>query len=158
MSDELKPGAIQPAEGSTEQGTLEIDVSKLPSLPPAGAKAWQGSQRAGRLRVVGCGCGLLILIAAIVTAYLGLRQKVWSSFAEVRQGIERSILTDVDPEEKQRLLDNLGRFEFVVLKGDDPYPAIGRFVAAGREALADFVVEPEEAEELNLMLEEELSE
>ncbi len=109
------------------------------------------------MRVVGWGCGLVILIAAIVTAYLGLRQRVWSSFAEVRQGLERSILTEVGPEEKQRLLNNLELFETVVATGDDPYPAIGRFVAAGREALADFVVEPDEAERLNRLLEEELT-
>jgi len=157
MNDELRSGAIQPAEGSTDHGTSEIDVSKLPSLPPAGSKAWQGSQRAGRLRVVGCGCALLILIAAIVTAYVSLRQKVWSSFAEVRQGIERSILTEVGPEEKQRLLDNLKQFESVVTTRSDPYPAIGGFVAAGRKALADFVVEPDEVETLNLLLEEELA-
>lgn len=110
------------------------------------------------MRTVGCGCGLLILIAAIVTAYLSLRQRVWSSYEAVRQGVERSILVEVGPEEKQRLVGNLRRFDRLIENADDPYPAIGRFVAAGREALADFVVEPEEAERLNRLLEEELAE
>ncbi len=157
MSTEPKPEPTRSVDGSLQGEKPPIDVSKLPSLPPTGSKAWQGSQRAGRLRAVGCGCALLILIAAIVTAYVSLRQKVWSSFAEVRQGIERSILTEVDPEAKQRLLDNLKQFESVVTTRSDPYPAIGHFVAAGRKALADFVVEPDEVETLNLLLEEELA-
>jgi len=156
MSDESKLEPTRTSEVSPQPEKPVIDVSKLPSMPPAGSKAWQGGRKSDRLRGVGCGCGLVILIAAIVTAYLGLRQKVWSSLAEVRQGIERSILTEVGPDEKQRLLNNLERFETVVAAGDDPYPAIGRFVAVGREALADFVVEPEEAERLNQLLEEEL--
>jgi hypothetical protein len=158
MSDEAKPGPIQRAEVSTEHESPEIDFSKLPALPPGGSKAWLGASSSGRLRFVGCGCGLLILIAAIVTAYLGLRQKVWSSYDEVREGLKHSILTEVGPEEKQRLLDNIANFETMVSEVDDPFPSIGRFVGVGRKALADFVVEPDEAEKLNLMLEEEIAE
>jgi len=101
---------------------------------------------------------LLILIAAIVTAYMGLRQKVWSSYDEVREGLKRSILTEVGHEEKQRLLDNIANFEMMVAEVNDPFPSIGRFVGVGRKVLADFVVEPDEAEELNRMLEEEMAE
>ncbi len=158
MSDEPKPESIQRAEVSSDHETPEIDVWKLPSLPPAGSKAWRGSPRSGRLRGVGCGCGLLILIAAIVTAYLGLRQRVWSSYDEVREGLKLSILTEVGPEEKQRLLDNLELYERMIAESDDPFPSIGRFVGVARKALADFVVEPDEAEELNRLLEEELAE
>ncbi len=92
-----------------------------------------------------------------MTAYLGLRQKVWSSFDEVREGVKRSILTEVAPEEEQRLQRNIELFEKMVLESDDPFPSIGRFVGVGRKALADFVVESDEAEELNQMLEEELA-
>lgn len=46
----------------------------------------------------------------------------------------------------------------MVSDSDDPYPAIGRFNSAGREVLADFVVDPGEAERLNQMLEKEMNE
>lgn len=134
-----------------------VDVSKLPALPPAGSTAWRGSRKSGRWRGFGCGCGLVVLGAAIITAYFGLRQRVWSSFDEVRHGLERSILLEVGPEEKQRLLENLSLFEKMISDSDDPYPAIGRFVAAGRKTLADFVVDPEEAERLNVLIEKEMT-
>lgn len=158
MSDkpEREP-TIQP-DVSTGHESVDIDVSKLPALPPVGSKEWRGSRKSGRWRGVGCGCGLVVLIAAIITAYAGLRQKVWSSFDEVRHGLERSILVEVAPEEKQRLLENLRLYKTVVSDSDDPYPAIGRFVSAGREALADFVVDPDEAERINQLLEKEMIE
>jgi len=158
MSDEPKTEPIQSADVPAEHESPGVDVWNLPDLPPAGSKAWRGASGSGRWRFVGCGCGLLILIAAIVTAYMGLRQKVWSSYDKVREGLKKSILAEVGPEEKQRLLGNIADFEMMVAESNDPFPSIGRFVGVGRKALADFVVEPDEADELNRMLEEELAE
>lgn len=158
MSDELKPEPIRLRDEPMGTEMPEVDVPKLPPLPPPGSKAWGRSRIGSRVRWLGCGCGVIILIAAIITAYLGLRDQVWSSYTDVRRGLEHSLLVDVDREEKQRLLDNLELFETVVSNSNDPYPAIGRFVRAGREALADFVVDPEEAVRLSRLLEEELAE
>ncbi|MCK5377952.1 MAG: hypothetical protein KAJ78_01055 [Acidobacteria bacterium] len=158
MSEDSRSDPTRTPDEPTATKRPEIDISKLPALPPQGSRAWRGSRKSSRWRVVGCGCGVVILIAAMATAFLGLRQRVWSSFTKVRQGIERSILTEVGPEEKQRLRDNLDRFEAMVLESDDPFPAIGRFVRVGRKAMADFVVEPDEADELNRLLEQELAE
>ena len=158
MSDQSKQEPIQLSDDSARPERTEIDISQLPALPPPGSKVWGRSRGGGRARWLGCGCGVIILIAAIVTAYLSLRKQVWSSYEEVRGGLERSILVEVEPQEKQRFLDNLGRFETVISAGDDPYPSIGRFVRAGRQALADFSVDSDEVEELNRLLEETMAE
>ena len=158
MKNEFGRDGVRVSEEVPGAGRPVIDPSQLPELPPPDSRAWRGSSNSGPWRGVGCGCALLILIASIITAYTGLRQKVWSSYDEVREGLKRSILTEVDPEEKQRLLENIADFEMMVAESDDPFPSIGRFVGVGRRVLADFVVEPDEAEELNLMLEEELAE
>lgn len=100
---------------------------------------------------------MLILIVAIFVAYQGLRRRVWSSYSEVQQGLERSILSSVGQDEKQRLLTNLERFDANIANRDDPYPSIGRFVAAGRNILDDYVVDSEEVVEINQLIEDELS-
>lgn len=158
MNDESNTEPNRPAAGGTVFERTQIDVSKLPALPPAGSASWRSSGKAGRWRGIGCGCSLVVLCAAMISAYLGLRQKVWSSFGQVRHGLERSIVVEVKPEEKERLLKNLGLFKTMVSDSDDPYAAIGRFVSAGREVLVDFVVDPDEVERLNQMLEEEMAE
>jgi hypothetical protein len=157
MNDSSKSGPNPEAEDLIPTQKQEIDISRLPDLPPPESRVWGRSRYGGRARWFGCGCGLVLLAAGILIAYFSLRDQVWSSYADVRAGLQRSILAEVDDEEKRAFLDKLDRFDEMVQGSDDLYGTIGRFVKAGREVLDDHVVDFTEIEKLNRLLDEELN-
>jgi hypothetical protein len=156
MNDSSKSGPNPEIEDQIPTQRQEIDISRLPDLPPPDSRVWGRSRHGGRARWFGCGCGLVLLGAGILIAYLSLRDQVWSSYEDVRGGLQGSILTEVDDEEKKAFLDSLDRFDVMVKDTTDPYEIIGRFVKAGRAALDDHVVDSGEIAELNRLFDEEL--
>jgi len=134
------------------RGKPEIDVSLLPSLPPSNSATW-GHSRAGRWKVMGCGCSAMILIFIGISLYLGLKDTVWESYEDIESRLQTEILVSVPKAERERLISNINAFDHMLREQRDPYGLMGAFVRRGRLALGDLTVNAEEADELNTFIE-----
>ena len=150
-----------------ESGQEETPAPKPPppSLSPellaAGRKdkaAWKSGSGPGRWATIGCGLGIVVLIAALFTGSTLMRKTVWAGFAGASQRVVANLPGDLPPGERMRLTRNLEAFSAYLKRHDEPFPVMGEFQALVREVLEDRLITDDEVEELNLFLESKLAE
>ena len=153
-----------------ETNPIEVDDEAAPPKSPtptvspellaagrAGKPAWKKGSVPGRWATIGCGLGIVVLIAALFTGSTLMRKTVWAGYAGASQRVLAYVAGDVQPAERMRLKRNLDAFSVHLKKQDDPFPIMGEFQRRAREALEDRLVTRDEAEELNLFLEVQLA-
>ena len=133
-------------------GKAEVDLSRLPELPPPESPAW-GRSRKGLWKAVGCGCSTLIVILAGIAIYYSLRETVWSSYEDLQYGLRSQLLDTVTTPQREVFLRNLEAFDHMLKAQSDPYTLMGAFVRQSRLALDDLTVNPEEVEQLDTFME-----
>ena len=136
------------------------EVSLSPELLAAGRAdkaAWKSGKGPGRWATIGCGLGIVVLIAALFTGSTLMRKTVWAGYAGASQRVMAYVAGDVQPAERMRLKRNLDAFSAHLRKQDDPFPVMGEFQRLAREALDDRLVTRDEVDELNLFLEVQLA-
>lgn len=132
------------------------EASLSPELLAAGRArkaAWNSGKGPGRWATIGCGLGIVVLIAALFAGSSLMRKTVWVGFAGAQQRVVANLPGDLPPGERMRLKTNLDRFTAFLKKNDEPFPVMGEFQALVRETLEDQRVSLDEVEELNLFLE-----
>jgi hypothetical protein len=123
----------------------------------AGKPAWKTGSAPGRWATIGCGLGIVVLIAALFTGSTLMRKTVWAGYAGASQRVMAYVAGDVQPAERMRLKRNLDAFSVHLKKQDDPFPIMGEFQRLAREALEDRSVTRDEVEEINLFVEAQLA-
>jgi len=131
---------------------------ELLSAGPADKPAWKSGSGPGRWATIGCGLGIVVLIAALFTGSTLMRKTVWAGYAGASQRVMAYVAGDVQPAERMRLKRNLDAFSVYLRNHDDPFPIMGEFQRLAREALEDRSVDLDEVEEFNLFLETQLAE
>lgn len=142
------------------ESTAKPTVSLSPELLAAGRAdkaAWKSGKGTGRWATIGCGLGIVVLIAALFTGSTLMRKTVWAGFAGASQRVMAYLAGDVQPQERMRLKRNLDAFAAHLKNQDDPFPVMGEFQRLTREALEDQSVDRAEVDELNLFLEAQLA-
>ncbi len=148
-----------------ETGTDEApDPKPSPTLSPelmaagrADKPAWKTGSASGRWATIGCGLGIVVLIAALFTGSTIMRKTVWAGYAGASQRVMAYVAGDVQPAERMRLKRNLDAFSVHLKKQDDPFPVMGEFKRLAREALVDRSVTRGEVEEISLFVEAQLA-
>jgi len=131
-----------------------------PELMAAGRAdkpAWKTGSAPGRWATIGCGLGIVVLIAALFTGSTLMRKTVWAGYAGASQRVMAYVAGDVQPAERMRLKRNLDAFSVHLKKQDDPFPIMGEFQRLAREALEDRLVTRDEVDEFNLFVEAQLA-
>jgi hypothetical protein len=142
-----RPGAPDPA------ATLPPDLLLQRSEKPA----WKsGGATPGRWTTIGCGLGIVMLIAALFAGSSLMKRTVWTGFAGTRQRVVVNLPGNLPPGERMQLVRNLDRFAVLLENHSDPYPLMGDFQRRVRAAFEDGQITREEATELNAFLEENL--
>ena len=119
--------------------------------------AWKTGSAPGRWATIGCGLGIVVLIAALFTGSTLMRKTVWAGYAGASQRVMAYVAGDVQPAERMRLKRNLDAFSVHLKKQDDPFPIMGEFQRLAREALEDRSVTRDEVDEFNLFVEAQLA-
>ena len=164
MDDKLNPDDIE--EGPTEEAPqpkplkIPTDVPMVPvTKMKKGKEPWkQGSGCGGRIAAYGCAVGVLVLIGILMAGASMLRKGVWTTMEKGRRAVVRSLPLDMPEAERREVALNLDRFRRVLEELDDPYPVMGQFMKRVRVGLADGRLTREEAEEINLFLEQVIEE
>jgi hypothetical protein len=159
---------IMTEENNTKQPPEEVEVieeekpvsAELPpefvAAPSGRAVKWDSGSRPGKWTTIGCGLGLLVLIAALFAGSSMLRKTVWAGFSGTGQRLVANLPGDLAPGERMRLTRNLDRFTAQVKLQDDPYEAMGEFQRLARAAMEDQRITREEVEKINVFLESQL--
>jgi len=132
-----------------------------PELMAAGRSdkaAWKSGKGPGRWATIGCGLGIVVLIAALFAGSTLMRKTVWAGYAGAHQRVAGNLPPDLSPGERMRLKNNLGQFTVYLKKHSEPFPLMGEYQALVRKVLDDRQITKDEVEELNLFLESKLSE
>jgi hypothetical protein len=147
----------------TDEEPTPAPKPSMPTLSPellaagqADKAAWKSGSGPGRWATIGCGLGIVVLIAALFAGSSLMRKTVWAGFAGSGQRVMANLSGDLPPGERMRLKNNLARFTDYLKKHDDPFPVMGEFQRLAREALEDSQVTRDEVEELNILLESEV--
>jgi hypothetical protein len=150
-------------DGETDAETNEATEPKQVVLPaefvatPTGrAVKWDSGSRPGKWATIGCGLGLVVLIAALFAGSSMLKKTVWAGFAGTSNRLVANLPGDLAPGERMRLTRNLGRFTAQAKLENDSYEAMGEFQRLARGAMEDNRITAEEVEEINVFLESQL--
>jgi hypothetical protein len=161
MNDE-KHEEREPAEEVVEE-----QREAKPDLPPefVAARAsqatrtkWDSGPRPGKWTTIGCGLGIVILIAALFAGSSLLRKTVWSGYAGTCNRLTANLPLDLAPGERMRLTRNLDRLTTLLRQMEEPFETMGEFQRIARKALQDRSVSHDEVEEINLFIEAQLAE
>jgi len=120
--------------------------------------AWKSGSGPGRWATIGCGLGIIVLIAALFAGSTLMRKTVWAGFAGASQRVVTHLPGNLSPGERMRLTRNLDAFSAYLKRHDEPFPVMGEFQALFRVVLEDRLITRDEVEELNLFLESKLAE
>ncbi len=140
---------------ATEPERVELPAEFV-AMKAGQAVKWDSGSRPGKWTTIGCGLGLVVLIAALFAGSSMLKKTVWAGFSGTGQRLVANLPGDLEPGERMRLTRNLDRFAAQVKLQDDPYEAMGEFQRLAREALEDHRITHEEVEEINIFLESQL--
>jgi hypothetical protein len=147
----------EPVEGEVEASQKEPEKVELPpEFTAPRASSWDRDARPGKWTTIGCGIGIVLLIAALFAGSSLLRKTVWAGLAGTSQRIVTNLPGDLPPGERMRLTRNLDRFAAALEQQDEPYEAIGQFQKLARKVMEDRVISHDEVEELNVFLESNL--
>jgi len=140
-----------------------VVAAATPAVPPellmptrSKSPKWQSGGKPGRWTTIGCGLGIVMLLATLFAGSNLLKRTVWSGYAGTRNRIVNNLPGDLPPGERMRLTRNLDRFSAQLRIHDDPYPIMGEFQKLARVVFEDRVITRDEVGQLNVFLEEHL--
>jgi hypothetical protein len=146
-----------------EQSASPLPESPPPSLSPEllavgrGEKpAWKSGGNLGRWATIGCGLGIVVLVAALFAGSSLMRKTVWAGFAGTSRRVVANLPGDLQPGERMRLIGNLDAFAAYLKDQHEPFPIMGEFQDLARKMLEDRLISRDEVEELNVFLEAQL--
>jgi hypothetical protein len=144
------------------------DAVRQPERPPAVAgeevgapilttmtkdRSWQGGGGLSRWATLGCGAGVLVLVALLAVG-IGLTKRTASmAFERSQQRLMAAVEQRNQPPERLRTSRNVDRFRAQLRVARDPYPMMGEFMKRVQEALDDGTLDADEVEEFNRFLE-----
>jgi len=158
-NNEMPPIVDEEVDTETNETTEPKKIeppAEFVASPSGRAVKWDSGSRPGKWATIGCGLGLVVLIASLFAGSSMLRKTVWAGFAGTGQRLVSNLPGDLPPGERMRLTRNLERFTAQVKAQDDPYESMGGFQRLARAAMEDQRVTHEEVEEINIYLESQL--
>lgn len=154
-----EPIVGDPGTGGETQSPAPDAAAAFASLRRTDTPDWNSGSGPGRRWVtIGCGLGILILVAALFAGSTLMRKTVWTTFATTRQRLVQNLPATLPPGERMQLINQLDAFADELELRDDPYPVMGEFQTLVRGALEDGRIVPEEVAELRLFLDRQLAE
>lgn len=151
---EQEPRAGEP----TSEATPESAPPDLAAARTAGRPDWSAGGPPGRWATIGCGLGVVVLVAALFAGSSLTRKTVWAGFAGARQRLVANLPGDLSPGERVELIRRLEALAAELELRDDPYPAMGELQRLVRAVLEDGQVTRDELSELDTYLDRELAE
>ncbi len=154
----------QPADGEPLTGERAAGPTSEPAPPDlaaartAGRPDWSAGGPPGRWATIGCGLGVVVLIAALFAGSSLTRRTVWAGFAGARQRLVANLPGDLPPGERVELIRRLDALAAELERRDDPYPAMGELQRLVRTMLEDGQVTRDELAGLDTYLDRELAE
>ena len=153
-----------------EESPPEDDV-RQPERPPAAEgeevavpiltmssrdRGWQGGGGLSRWATLGCGAGVVVLVALLAVG-IGLTKRTASmAFDRSQQRLMAALEQRNQPAERLRTSRNIERFKTQLRVARDPYPLMGEFMKRVQEDLGDGTLDAAEVEEFNRFLESHL--
>ena len=145
--------------GGKAQAPAPDAAAAFASLRRTDTPDWKsGSGPGRRWATIGCGVGILILVAALFAGSTLMRRTVWTTFAATRQRLVQNLPDNLPPGERMQLINQLDAFADELELRDDPYPVMGEFQTLVRGTLEDGRIDPGEVAELQLFLDRQLAE
>ena len=119
-------------------------------------RGWQGGGGLSRWATLGCGAGVVVLVALLAVG-IGLTKRTASmAFERSQQRLMAAVEQRNQPPERLRTSRNVERFKAQLRVARDPYPLMGEFMKRVQEVLDDGSLDADEVEEVNLFLESHL--
>jgi hypothetical protein len=119
-------------------------------------RSWQGGGGLSRWATLGCGAGVVVLVALLAVG-IGLTKRTASmAFERSQQRLMAAVEQRNQPPERLRTSRNVERFKAQLRVARDPYPLMGEFMKRVQEVLDDGSLDADEVEEVNLFLESHL--
>ena len=150
-----RPGDTAGSPGHATPDTAEQTVQPV-LVTSAKDRSWQGGGGLSRWATLGCGAGVVVLVALLAVG-VGLTKRTASmAFERSQQRLMAAVEHRNQPAERLRTSRNVDRFRAQLNVTRDPYPLMGEFMKRVQEALADGTLDSAEVEEINEFLESHL--
>jgi len=135
-------------------GNGEVSVPILTSSTRD--RGWQGGGGLSRWATLGCGAGVVVLVALLAVG-VGLTKRTASmAFERSQQRLMAAVEQRNQPPERLRTSRNVDRFRAQLRVARDPYPLMGEFMKRVQGVLEDGRLDADEVEEVNQFLEAHL--
>jgi len=155
-NDEKVPVEAEPNAPPESPSPPPDPAPELLAAARAEKAAWKSGSNLGRWATIGCGLGIVVLIAALFAGSSLMRKTVWTGFAGTSRRVVTNLPGDLPPGERMRLTGNLDAFAAYLKDQDEPFPIMGEFQDLARQVLEDRLISRDEVEELNVFLEAQL--
>jgi len=136
--------------------TKPAEVELPPAFVAARTTGWDQPSRPGKWTTIGCGLGIVLLIAALFAGSRLLEKTVWAGLAATCRSLEANLPGDLPPGERMRLTRNIDRFAVQMRSLDEPFEIVGEFQKLTRAAMDDQRITRAEVEEINVFIEAQL--
>lgn len=159
--DSRRSDAGEQPPSDDEVGQPERQTETEPEAPPVLTtptrdRSWQGGGGLSRWATLGCGAGVVVLVALLAVG-IGLTKRTASmAFERSQQRLMAAVERRNQPPERLRTSRNVERFKAQLRVARDPYPLMGGFMKRVQEVLDDGNLDADEVEAFNLFLESHL--
>jgi hypothetical protein len=149
--DELK----QPEDEAPEREPSESEAGPefTPILTSTVDRKWSSGGGLSRWSTLGCGAGVIVLVALLAVGVSLTRKTAWMTFERSQQRLLSAVEQRNEPSERMRTMRNLERFRTQLRIARDPYPMMGEFMRNVQGMLEDGSLGAQEVEEFNSYLE-----
>jgi hypothetical protein len=157
-ADRAEEPASEEAAGRLERPeSAESEGVAVPILASSTRdRSWQGGGGLSRWATLGCGAGVVVLVALLAIGIGLTRRTAWMAFDRSQQRLMAAVEHRNQPPERLRTSRNVERFKAQLHVARDPYPLMGEFMKRVQEDLADGGLDGDEVEEFNRFLESHL--
>ena len=145
------PGAGGGGAGSQAKSPTALDA--MLSGDSTRDPAWKGGGKAG-CKTWGCLAGVAVLLVLMAVGYSSLEETVWLAYEKRAEKLQTRFGFEVPNGDRDRLVENLRRFDRHLRSLDEPFPVMGEFSDLAADAMADDLVSVREVRELNRWIEE----
>jgi len=145
-SEKAFPGDVSPSDAD---GAPTVPL--LPTTRPVDRK-W-GDGGTSRWATLGCGAGVLVLVALLAVGISITKRTAWLTFERSQKRLISAVELRNEPAERLRTRRNLDRFNTQLRISRDPYPLMGDFMKRVRAVLGDGSLDSAEVEAFNEFLE-----
>ncbi len=158
QADRAERPVSEDAVGRPEQpDSAESEGVSVPILTSSTRdRSWQGGGGLSRWATLGCGAGVVVLVALLAVGVGLTRRTAWMAFDRSQQRLVAAVEHRNQPAERLRTSRNVERFKAQLRVARDPYPLMGEFMKRVQEDLADGSLDAHEVEEFNRFLESHL--